>query len=195
MKREFLESLNLEKEVIDKILAENGNDIEREKAKTLQAKADLADAQAQLTERTKDLEELKKTAGNAEEVQQKLDDLSAKYETDTAKLQKQIEERDYADAMTADIASAGIKFSSKGAEKAFRDELKAKALPLKDGKLDGFEAHLKAARDADPGAFAPERPAASIVHKTGPGGDPGTMSAGALAAQRFNAQYVMTKKE
>lgn len=33
MKREFLTSLELEKDVIDKIMAENGSDIEREKAK------------------------------------------------------------------------------------------------------------------------------------------------------------------
>lgn len=33
MKRDFLEGLNLEADVIDKIMAENGKDIEREKAK------------------------------------------------------------------------------------------------------------------------------------------------------------------
>ena len=34
MKREFLEGLGLEKEVIDKIMAENGTDIERIKAES-----------------------------------------------------------------------------------------------------------------------------------------------------------------
>ena len=33
MKREFLEGFSLEKEVIDQIMAENGRDIEAEKAK------------------------------------------------------------------------------------------------------------------------------------------------------------------
>ncbi|CDZ74892.1 hypothetical protein ING2D1G_0733 [Peptoniphilus sp. ING2-D1G] len=33
MKREFLEGLGLEKDVIDKIMEENGNDIKAEKAK------------------------------------------------------------------------------------------------------------------------------------------------------------------
>ena len=40
MKREFLEGLGLEKDVIDKIMTENGNDINAEKAKTNKAEAD-----------------------------------------------------------------------------------------------------------------------------------------------------------
>ena len=40
MKREFLEGLGLEKEVIDKVMAENGKDIEAEKTKTKNAEAD-----------------------------------------------------------------------------------------------------------------------------------------------------------
>lgn len=43
MKREFLESLGLDKETVDKIMAENGSDLEREKAETEQYKAQLAD--------------------------------------------------------------------------------------------------------------------------------------------------------
>ena len=49
MKRDFLEALGLEKETVDKIMAENGADLEREKAKTTAARADLADAQGKLS--------------------------------------------------------------------------------------------------------------------------------------------------
>ena len=49
MKRDFLEALGLEKETVDKIMAENGTDLEREKAKTTAARADLADAQGKLS--------------------------------------------------------------------------------------------------------------------------------------------------
>lgn len=47
MKREFLEGLKLEKDTIDAIMAENGKDIEREKAKTEEEKTqkDLLDRQ------------------------------------------------------------------------------------------------------------------------------------------------------
>ena len=50
MKRDFLEALGLEKETVDKIMAENGADLEREKAKTTAARADLADAQGKLSD-------------------------------------------------------------------------------------------------------------------------------------------------
>jgi len=172
MKREFLESLNLDKEVIDKILAENGSDIEREKAKTTQAKADLADAQAQLADRIKDLDEIKKTAGDAAEIQKSLDELKAKYDAESAEWKKQNKDREYADAATAEITAANLKFSSKFAEKAFRDELKAKELKVVEGRLEGFGDYLKEVQKSDPGTFAPEKPPASIVGKTGPGSAP-----------------------
>lgn len=172
MKREFLESLNLDKEVIDKILAENGSDIEREKAKTTQAKADLADAQAQLADRIKDLDEIKKTAGDAAEIQKSLDELKAKYDAESTEWKKQNKDREYADATTAEITAANLKFSSKFAEKAFRDELKAKELKLVEGRLEGFSDYLKEVQKSDPGTFAPEKPPASIVGKTGPGSAP-----------------------
>ena len=84
--------------------------------------------------------------------------------------------------MSSAISGAGLKFSSKAAEKAFRNELKEKGLAVKDGALEGFEEFVKTQKEADPEAFAPEKPAAQIVGKTGAGGDPGVLSAGARAA-------------
>ena len=77
MKRDFLEGLGLDKETVDKIMAENGAALEREKAKTAQAKTDLAAAQAQLGQRDKDLEALRGTAGDAEAVRKQLEELQA----------------------------------------------------------------------------------------------------------------------
>lgn len=195
MKREFLKNLGLEDEAIDKILDEASKDIGKEKAKREQAEEDLKTVKQQLADRDKDLEDLKKTSGDAAEVQKKLDDLQAKYDADTKAFQDQITARDYADAMSSAISGAGLKFSSKAAEKAFRNELKEKGLTVKDGALEGFEEFVKTQKEADPEAFAPEKPTAQIVIKTGAGGDPGALSAGAKAAQKFNAQYAPTKKE
>lgn len=195
MTREFLKNLGLEDAAIDKVLDEASKDIEKEKAKRERAEEDLSEVKKQLEARNGDLEELKKSAGNAEEVQKKLDELQAKYDTDTKAFQDQLDARNYADAMTAAIAKSGIKFSSKAAEKAFRAELKEKGLTVKDGALDGFEDFLKGQKDTDPEAFAPDKPGATIVGKVGSGGDPGGLSAGARAAQKFNAQYAPVKKE
>lgn len=195
MTREFLKNLGLADADIDKVLNEASSDIGREKAKREAVEKDLEEVRKQLGDRDKDLEELRKSAGDAEEVQKKLDELQEKYDTDTKAFQDQLDARNYADAMTAAISKAGIKFSSKAAEKAFRAELKEKALTVKDGALDGFDDFLKGQRDADPDAFALNKPPAGIVGKVGSGGDPGSLSAGARAAQKFNAQYVPESKE
>lgn len=156
MKREFLEGLGLEKETVDKIMAENGADLEREKAKTTAAKADLADAQGKLSAAQTELEGLKKAGGDIGKLQQQLTELQAKYDTDTKALQSQLDDRDYSDAITGFISEKGLKFSSKSAEKAFIAAFKEKKLERKDGAFVGADDFLKAQQEADPAAFSTE---------------------------------------
>lgn len=75
MKREFLEKMGLEKDTIDKIMAENGKDIEVEKAKTTAMTAARDTLQGNLDEANKtiesykdmDIEAIKKSAADWEE--------------------------------------------------------------------------------------------------------------------------------
>ena len=157
MKREFLEAMGLDKENVDKIMAENGADLEKEKAKTAAAKADLEKAQTALSDREKDLEELKKTAGDAEATKKQLEELQTKYTKETEAHKAEIAERDYDAAVTSHVSE--LKFSSKGAKAAFVADLKAKKLEIKDGKLDGFDKYLEEAKRADPEAFATDKTA------------------------------------
>ena len=189
MKRDFLEALGLDKDTVDKVLDENSKDIGREKQKLDQAKSDLATAQEQLAQRDKDIEELKKSAGDVDGIKQQLDDLQAKYTTETEQYQKQIAERDYADAVNRAIAEKGVKFSSKAAEKAFISDLNAKRLTIKEGVLEGFEDYLKAQQDSDPTAFQSDKPAPTFVKPVGPGGPPANESKGAMYAKQFNQMY------
>lgn len=189
MKRDFLEALGLDKETVDKVLDENSKDIGREKQKLDQVKADLSTAQEQLAQRDKDIEELKKSAGDVDGIKQQLADLQAKYTTETEQYQKQIADRDYSDAVNRAIADKGVKFSSKAAEKAFIADLTANRLTVKEGVLDGFEAYLKAQHDSDPTAFQSDKPAPTFVKPVGPGGPPANESKGAMYAKQFNQMY------
>lgn len=189
MKRDFLEALGLDKETVDKVLDENSKDIGREKQKLDQVKADLTTAQEQLAQRDKDIEDLKKSAGDVDGIKQQLADLQAKYTTETEQYQKQIADRDYADAVNRAIADKGVKFSSKAAEKAFIADLTANRLTVKEGALDGFEAYLKAQKDSDPTAFQSDKPAPTFVKHVGPGGPPANESKGAMYAKQFNQMY------
>lgn len=195
MKREFLEGLGLEKDAIDKIMSENGADIQREKQATQNAKADADALRQQLEDRDKDLETLRKDAGNTQDIQKRLDDLQEKYDTDTKNYKDMLSARDYADAMSQAISGASLKFSSRGAERAFRAELKAKGLILKDGTLEGFDDFVKAQREADPDAFAPDKPGPKFARPGGGvGGNEGATNLGIKFAERIGKDAAAANK-
>ena len=75
MKRSFLEELGIEKETIDKIMAENGNDIEKAKGSLADVQKERDDLKAQVSERDNQLEELKKASGNADELKAQIEQL------------------------------------------------------------------------------------------------------------------------
>nr|DAX69493.1 MAG TPA: minor structural protein [Caudoviricetes sp.] len=77
MKRDFLEGLKLDADIIDKIMAENGKDINREKAKY----ADYGDIKARLENANKTIEKFKDYDQVKAEVE--------KYKAENEKLQKE----------------------------------------------------------------------------------------------------------
>lgn len=200
MTRKFLEDLGLEKEVIDKILDENSADIGKEIGKTNTAKADLAATKCELQTVRGELDELKKSNGDAAALQQQLSDLQAKYNTDTEELKNQISDRDYSDAISKAINGAnegkGLKFSSKSAQMAFISALREKGLKLKDGKISGFDDFVKSQKEADPEAFASDTPTPKIVNRIGPSVAPTpTKSRAAQLADQHNKNLYGTVKE
>lgn len=200
MTREFLKNLGLDDAAIDNILNENMADIGKEKARTTEAKADLADAQGKLSAAQSELEALKKAGGDAAAVQQQLTELQAKYDKDTGDLSAQLADRDYADAIGKAITGKGLKFSSKSAERAFIAALKEKKLELKDGELSGLDDFIKAQKEADPEAFAPDKAPPRFITGAENGGGHGeppktTSRAAQLAAQHHVSLYGEEKKE
>lgn len=75
MKREFLEGLGLEKEVINQIMDENGKDINKAKGDFEDLKSQLATATETIKERDKQLKTLKDSAGDNEELKAQITNL------------------------------------------------------------------------------------------------------------------------
>lgn len=75
MKRKFLEDLGLEKETIDKILDENSKDIGAAKGQLENVQNELATTKQTLADTNKQLDEIKKTAGDNEALQKQINDL------------------------------------------------------------------------------------------------------------------------
>ena len=166
MKREFLEGLGLEKDVIDKIMSENGKDITREQGKAEQVKIQYEEQvkglQKQITSRDGDLTKLKEQltaaqsdAGKLAEAQTALGELQTKYEAD----QKAWEEASMKQAYEFRVKEeAGkIKFSSSAARKEFvREAIEKNFGQKEDGTLDGFSGFVDEYKKADPTAFEKE---------------------------------------
>lgn len=77
MKRSFLEELGLEKEQIDKIMAENGKDVEKAKEGLADVEKERDDLKVSVADRDKQLEDLKKAAGDNEQLQKTIEQLQA----------------------------------------------------------------------------------------------------------------------
>ena len=141
MKREDLKEFNLTDEQVQKIMDLHGVDLERQKQSITTLTAERDAARSQLGEANKKLE------GYDPEWRAKAE----KAEND-AKEQVAALQNDFA----AQTAISAVKFSSESAKKAFLSDLKAKNLPLQEGKLLGFDDYLANYKKNDPGAFAPE---------------------------------------
>lgn len=121
-------------------------------------------------------ENLKKFEGlDADALKAELAEAQKKAADAEKDLKDKLEERDYNDALKA--CMAGVKFSSNAAKAAVMEQIRKQGLKRDGEKLLGFEDSLKAAKEADPDAFAREEdpnvpPPARVTTKLG-GGAPG----------------------
>lgn len=194
MTRDFLKNLGLADAAIDSILDENSRDIGREKQKTESAKADLTAAQARLSQASAELEALKKSGDDIAALQSRYDAETAELNAKVTELTTQLAEREYSDAVTRAVAGKGLRFSSKSAERAFAAALREQKLELKDGELCGLDEFIRAQREADPDAFAPEKPAPRIVGSMG-GGQKAPEAAPRTVAEQLAAHIGKTSAE
>ena len=141
MKTEDLKALGLNDDQVQKVLAMNGTDMNdlKQQVTTLTTERDAA--RSQLGEANKKLE------GYDPEWRAKAEKAENDAKEQVAALQNDC---------AAQTAISAVKFSSESAKKAFLSDLKAKNLPLQEGKLLGFDDYLANYKKNDPGAFAPE---------------------------------------
>lgn len=154
MKRKFLEDLDLEKEAIDKIMAENSNDVNTVKAELDSIKQERDSMAGQVKERDKQLETLKNSNGDMEAMKQQIMELQAenqaakeKYETDVRelKLSSAIKLALGESAQDADLVSGLFD--------------KSKLILSDDGKVTGLEEQLKTLKKEKAFLFKEEKPA------------------------------------
>ena len=147
MKREFLTGLGVAEDVIDKIMAENGKDIEAAKAKY----ADYDALKTQLAEANGKIEEFGKL--DFDGVKKMADDYKAKFEEAQAESKKQIEAMQFNHALENALSGAKAKNI-----KAVRALLETDKLKLnKDGSLTGLTEQLDKLKSENDYLFETEK--------------------------------------
>ena len=170
MKRAFLKELGLDGEIIDKIMAENGADIEKQKKATEKATQDLEKYKAeneglktQLNEANTQIQSFKEM--DIDGIKASAEEWKNKYETDTKALNEKIAAKDY-DYAIKDFMS-NYKLINK---------FKSKEFKLEEGKFLGGEDFMKEYKENHKSLFVPDEPQdpiPEIVKPTGGSNPPG----------------------
>ena len=145
MKRSFLEDLGLEKEVVDKIMAENGKDIESAKADCDELKAELKTANATIADRDNQLKELKDSVKDNEDLTAKIAELEKQNKDEAKNHKAEIESLKINNAI--DKALATFKAKTPKAVKAMLDIENIKI--GEDGNITGVDEQVKAIAEAE----------------------------------------------
>ena len=138
MKRKFLEDLGLEKEAIDKIMAENGNDVNAAKADYDSLKQQLDAANVQIRERDTQLENLKNSTGDMEALKQQIVSLQSDNQAT-----KERYEADMKDLKLSTAIKLALGDSAQDADLVAGLFDKSKLIMSDDGKITGLDEQMK----------------------------------------------------
>lgn len=159
MEREFLKGLGLEKDAIDKIMAENGKDIELEKGKVKDIQSQLVTANNTIKERDKQLETLKNSPDNPETLKQQIQQLQDDNKAKDEAHQKEIKELKVNSALEKALTNAKAKNAK--AVQALLD-LGDDVELNEDGTIKGLDEKIKTLKKSDAYMFNDDKQTVKI---------------------------------
>ena len=115
----YLEDLGVEKEVAEKIFAERSKEIEAEKGKREKLETELKEKTESLESLTTEIDTLKTSGKNAEEIQAKLDALIAEREAERTKAEADRLAKEKADNVLSRFNAVKKKFKHNDIEQAY----------------------------------------------------------------------------
>ena len=115
----YLEDLGVEKEVAEKIFAERSKEIEADKAKREKLETELKEKKESLESLTTEIDTLKTSGKNAEEIQAKLDALIAEREAERTKAEADRIAKEKADNVLSRFNAVKKKFKHNDIEQAY----------------------------------------------------------------------------
>lgn len=169
MKTEFLKSLNLSQEVIDKIMAENGKDIAAEQKKAEKAiqerdsyKLKAESLETQVNDANTEIQKFKDM--DIDGIKKAADDWKETAEKAKADADKQISQMKFDYALSAALNGAKAKNA-----KAVKALLDMDGLKFNDGKIVGLDEQLAQIKTDNDYLFESDEPAPEFVKGTNGG--------------------------
>ena len=154
MKKEQLANIGLTEDQISQVFALYGASVQKFKDDVASKESELESVRGQLTQRDKDLNDLKKKGADVEDIQQKLEDLQAKYKQDTEALEMKLADENKSRLIDAELTKAGVRDAEIFGKILNKDEIS-----VKDGKLIGLTEQIEAQRAKSPYLFNGEKQA------------------------------------
>jgi chromosome segregation ATPase len=166
MKREFLKELGLDDSVIDKVMAENGKDVEKQKKEAEKAAEKFKNLETELETNKKTLDDantqIQKFKGmDIEGIQKSANEWKSKYETfqtevanQKTELEKKMKAQEY--EFAAKDYVNGLKFTNDFTKNAFLKEFMSQELKLAEGKFLGADDYISKFKETNPGVLADE---------------------------------------
>lgn len=152
MNREFLEKLGLEKDAIDKIMSENGKDIEKAKGDSETSASRIKELETEneqlkttVGERDKQLEDLKKSAGDNEELKKQIETLTKENKESAEKHDNEMKALRKSHAIETALTAASAK--DVGLVRKLIDESKVSV--DSNGNLIGLEDQIKVLKEGE----------------------------------------------
>lgn len=186
MKRKFLEDLGLEKEVIDKVMAENGADIEVEKAKALETTSKLENANKQLDEANNTIKDLKKSNGDNETLQTKVKEYEDTIKTQKADYESKVRNLTLDSAIEKALSTSKAKHTDLLSTRIDRDKLSIN----EDGTVIGLDEQLKGLKESYKDLFEEKISGIPPANPEGGSGNNNTYEALMANADKMTAEEV-----
>lgn len=151
MKREFLKELGLTDEQIDKVMAENGKDIEKHKTTAETHKTEIENLKSQLEEANKQIEDFK--GMDIEGIKKAAEEYKTKFEEAQAKAKADMEKLQFDHALEKALTDSKAKNT-----KAVKALLDLEGLKLKDGEIIGLKDQLEKVKEENDFLFETDEP-------------------------------------
>lgn len=153
MKREFLEGFGLDKEAIDKIMEENGQDIEKAKGNRATLESENESLKSQLKEHESQLQSLKESQGDNKALKDQIEALQKANEDKKAEYEASLQNKDKTYAVSLALEKARARN-----QKAFNGLIDYDKITWEDGTVKGVDEQIEALKASDPYLFGELKP-------------------------------------